>query len=201
MRHFLALPATICAALILGGCNEMDRVFGQKPLAIAGAPANFDSRGFNRIVVLPKVGKDIESEVEAAFAAALLTKGFVVVERSDLDRVLKEIGLQSDSGLTDTTNALKVGKMLNADGLLIITCKAENRNRTTYANGPSTEYSTYVTASVKCVSIQQGAQVWVATYSDERYVDVRKAVSEVVKALAEAFPSKNPAPVAPAPQP
>jgi hypothetical protein len=188
-------------ALALGGCDLGQRYFGQNPIAVTGAPATFDSRPFSRIVVVPKITARVDdpnglnSAVESAFVASLLNGGFTVVERSDLDRVLKEIGFQSSSGLTESAQMVKVGKMLNADGLMIVEVnRAEDRTTTSYSQGSaSTFVSTFVGVSAKFVAIQQGTQVWVASYAGERYnKGVADAINEAAQAVAAAFPGKVP---------
>lgn len=206
MRPIL-LSAAILVATALTGCAFLQRP-PPPPLVVTAAPANFVSHTYSRIVVIPKVTggnqfrgnqATIGNMIESSVVADLLNKGFTVVERSDLDRVLKEIGLQSNSGLTDTSNAVKVGRMLNADGLLIVDLSQLEENRENISNGAGgyfTFLSTGVSISAKFISIQQGTQVWVASFTGHRSEQTAdQALQEVIAAIVAKFPSKNPVPV------
>lgn len=61
------------------------------------------------------VAQTLESEIEGAL---LRSGGFDVVERTQLDAVLKEMGLQS-TGLFSTENALELGHLTNAQFTLL----------------------------------------------------------------------------------
>lgn len=153
--------------------------------------AAVDVGRFQRLIVLPKVGRTgVLHEgtyfdlIDSTFSGSLLGKGYLVLERTDLDRVLQEIAMQSHSGLTQTERVIKAGKMLNADGLIIVSLDRDD-----------TGYETDLTVSAKFVDIECGRQLWVGSYSGRRPGRSTETVAQVLQAIAAAFPSKVAAPV------
>jgi hypothetical protein len=68
----------------------------------------------------PGINPGLLRRVEDDFTMKIITKGYSVVSRSDVDRVMREIGFQT-SGLTDPTQkAAQMGKILNVPGIVLI---------------------------------------------------------------------------------
>lgn len=65
----------------------------------------------------PGVDANVANEAESAFSRALLDLGYILVERSKLDKILEEQRL-SLTGLTES-DAIKVGNLAGAQAILI----------------------------------------------------------------------------------
>lgn len=219
----LAIMCMASVAMIFTGCESMKRAMDPEYAArqekaeqegaekaywanevVTGSPEKLDTSGYKKLVVTVAVkGDDVLDSrgsmaiVESAFVNRLLGKGYLIAERSDLDRVLEEMGLQQQSGLTSTGDAVKAGRMLNAEGILVIELlrfHAINQRDIYDGGGVAWKREANVGLSAKLVDIQKGAQVWTASYFKKHSgfvaVDPQKALEISAGKVAEAFPAK-----------
>ena len=88
-------------------------------------------RTIKRVVVSPLSYKDevteLSREVQDGLINALLLKGIGVVERGQLEQVLREQKM-SYSGLVDLGSAKKVGKLLGADSIVLGSLRADSNS-------------------------------------------------------------------------
>ena len=88
-------------------------------------------RTIKRVVVAPLSYKDevteLSREVQDGLINALLLKGIGVVERGQLEQVLREQKM-SYSGLVDLGSAKKVGKLLGADSIVLGSLRADSNS-------------------------------------------------------------------------
>jgi len=100
-----------------------------------------------------------EIEDEAIYAA--LRKGYSILARTDLGRVLEELETQH-SGLTDE-DATEMGKMRNAPAVLLFTrTLTQSKETNTELNGRRV-YSTTVGMSARLLHVESGQLLWVGT--------------------------------------
>lgn len=186
---------------------------------VKGSPDKLDTRNYERLVLSvrdlcsdrDRFGQGRSPVVEAAVASRLLDKGYTLVERSDLDRVVREMGLQRSSGLTDTADVVAAGKMLNAGAILMVDVVRNSvQDQVQSAVGASGGNMTWTTRRhdvglvAKVVDIRRGAQVWTASYFKVHPhpigFDPQKSLTLSAEKLADAFPAfQAPGSVAPAP--
>lgn len=89
--------------------------------------ANFSPEKYARVAVIaiaeqPNVNPGLLRRMEDEFTMEIINKGYSVVSRSDVQRVVKEMDLQNNSGLTDGRDraAAKLGKILNVPGIVLV---------------------------------------------------------------------------------
>lgn len=88
----------------------------------------------------------------------IIDLGAEVIERQSLNKLLTEHKFISDSGLVDTSTALKVGKMLGADTLIIGTITDINKQRKKF-NGYGIKTDTQVVTTslrARIIDIETG---------------------------------------------
>jgi hypothetical protein len=102
-------------------------------LAVAGcatskgesyAAAGYDFGKIDKVAIIGVSGRvygdAAKAQIMDLFKPELMKRGYVLVERADVQRLLKEIQFQS-SGVTSPDNAAKAGKILNVPVVLTIT--------------------------------------------------------------------------------
>jgi curli biogenesis system outer membrane secretion channel CsgG len=123
LNRSLKVFSVLCAAAaaILSGCATPRSVISQ----------SFDVNSKRLAVTKFDNAKNLPG-IEDIFAQQLMKKGFTVVERKELERVLAEqkIGL---SGLFKPETTKKIGEMLGVDGLVIgeVTSYSPKKSKTT----------------------------------------------------------------------
>lgn len=95
--------------------------------------------------------------MEDRFISGLLSKGYAVASRSDMDIILREIQFQR-SGLTDA-DAARIGKMLNVPAVLVVSVTNLQKR---YHGGT---YSTTASMSARLVSVETAEILWVNSAS------------------------------------
>lgn len=177
--------------------------------AVKGSPEVLDTTSYKKLVVSTRVKTGSmdysvtgQAIVEQAFVSRLLAKGYTIAEREDLDRAIKEMGLQQRSGLTTTEDVLKAGKMLNAEAIMIVDIvkylPSQRQDSFRHADGSvgiNYLFTANVGLVVKLIDIQKGTQVWSASYFKEHkspYAnDPQKALELSAGKVADAFPDKQ----------
>jgi hypothetical protein len=104
----------IASAVMLVGCAT--------PRSVTSA--NFSPEKYGRVAVIaiaeqPNVNPGLLRRMEDEFTMEIINKGYSVVSRSDVQRVVQEMKFQNDSGLTDG-RAAKLGKILNVPGIVLV---------------------------------------------------------------------------------
>lgn len=113
----------------------------------------FKAKHYKKIAVLAENVFNARREIEDRFMMALMNKGITVPSRSDLRAVMKEVGFQQ-SGMTDGSS-VRLGKILNAQAIMLIQTKKYYRTRGRYA---SIDFA----LMVKVIDIQTGEVMLIA---------------------------------------
>ena len=141
---------TVCvcallAALMVGGCAT-------------GKGEGYSKAGFNfatldKVAVLDVTGsvrgEPVKNQIGDYFAMELMKKGYTAVERTQVQKLLKEQEFQA-SGVTSDADAAKAGKILNVSAVMLI-------------NIPTFKEEMNMTA--KIVSVEDGAILWLGSGS------------------------------------
>ncbi len=111
MKHLWAI--TVAAMVFLAGCSSGSSF--TKP--------GYDFSQINKIAVVEVTGArgDVgaQNEVADLFSMELMKRGFNVVERKQVDALLKEQHFQQD-GSTSRTDPVKLGEILNIPVVIIV---------------------------------------------------------------------------------
>lgn len=165
------------------------------PPTRAAVSPNFTTNRYSKIAVL--AGSNVSADdgllrrVEDEGTLALISKGYQIASRSDVDRLMGEIKFQT-SGITDSKGAA-LGKMLNVPGVFLITINKVdiNQNYSQYYSYTSAEAS----VSGRFVDVETGEIMWIATENNvkSRYSsnDPSDVVEELVRRVAAAFPGRH----------
>lgn len=141
---------TVCvcallAALMVGGCAT-------------GKGESYSKAGFN-FATLDKVaildvsgsvrGEPVKNQIGDYFAMELMKRGYTAVERTQVQKLLKEQEFQA-SGVTSDQDAAKAGNILNVSAVMLI-------------NIPTFKEEMNMTA--KIVDVQDGSILWLGSGS------------------------------------
>ncbi|MFN3966464.1 MAG: CsgG/HfaB family protein [Endomicrobiia bacterium] len=169
---------------------------------------DYDFRQIKRVGVLKfdssQVGifsdYDPGSAVADEFVFQLLNRGVTVVERSQLENIIKEQDL-GQSGRLDTSTIKKIGKILGVDALImgtVIKCIPDRKERFYLKDdqGRLREEIFLVNAEVginaRMVDTETGMVIWASSYSyDSFYIDsaIRHTVSALMNTLNHVWPT------------
>lgn len=179
----------IITASLLSSC-----VPSPLPPTRAAVSPNFNTVRYSKIAVLASSNVSADDgllrRVEDESTFALISKGYQIASRSDIERLVGEIKFQS-SGITDSRGAA-LGRMLNVPGVFLITINEANVKE---HYSQSYSYSS-VEASVsgKFVDVETGEVMWIATENNvqSRYYsgDPQDVVEELTRRIAGAFPTR-----------
>lgn len=144
---------------------------------------NFSPEKYSRVAVMANAEQDgvnpgVLRRMEDEFTMELIRKGYSVVSRSDVQRVIKEIQFQN-SGLTDSAQqAAKIGKILNVPGFVLVAVNnvedknhyvaassgySQNKKGETfaYSNGPSNLVISSAAISARLIDVSSTDVLWV----------------------------------------
>jgi hypothetical protein len=151
--------------------------------------ANFNPEKFSRVAVVaiaeqPNINPGLLRRMEDEFTMEIINKGYTVVSRSDVQRVMKEIDFQQNSGLTDSgeRTASKIGKILNVPGIVLVgvnnvgerehytpgsSSYSRNRNGevSSYSRGPSSLVISSAAVSARLIDVQTTDVLWIGQAS------------------------------------
>jgi len=160
----------------------------------------FDARVYRRVAVYAKsnvrgISEGGLRQVEDQFMQALLSRGYIIAARSDLDEVLREQGLQR-SEITEQVLA-RAGRALNATAVLLVTVNQVSAER--YRPAIRLEGQSYYLAtaaiSARLVSAELAEVLWVGSYTGSVRVGSRRedevALAPVAAVLASGFPRRQ----------
>lgn len=145
------------------------------------------------------------SMVETAVEQELLSRGYRLAARSDIDHLLKEMNMQASS-LTSDQGAARMGKMVNADAVLVIrlnqAMKVVEQN-TGYDNerqsdGGSEVSGIAIDVALRLVVVEPGEALWVGSQNVaglfKGYFTLDGACADVARNIAERIPRRTPVP-------
>jgi hypothetical protein len=140
-----ACICTLLAAVLVGGCAT-------------GKGESYSKVGFNfasldKVAVLDVSGSvrgdAVKDQIASFFEMELLKKGYTPVERSQVQKILKEQEFQA-SGITSDADAVKAGHILNVSAVMLV-------------NIPVIKEEINMTA--KMIDVQDGSILWIGTGS------------------------------------
>lgn len=133
------------------------------------AKAGYDFSKIDKVAIIDVTGirsEAAKNQVIDFYAMEMLPKGYTLVERSQVKSILKEQEFQT-SGVTTEQDAVKAGKILNAQAAMII-------------NVPSNKDEINMTA--KMLDVQDGTILWIGSGSGR----VGKELSTIFGAIVGA---------------
>lgn len=164
------------------------------PPTRAAVSPNFNTVKYSKIAVLAssnvRADDGLLRRVEDESTFALISKGYQIASRSDVEHLMGEIKFQS-SGITDSRGAA-LGKMLNVPGVFLITINEADvkEHYSQYYSYSSAEAS----VSGRFVDVETGEVMWIATENNvqSRYssTDPTDVVEELTRRIAGAFPGR-----------
>jgi len=199
MKSNYLTPLAIAFMTLLCACSTdqwSERLTGSvsEPV-VQGQPVNLDTHRYAKLVILVRNASTnaydqnrqagILSSIDSAATEVLLSKGYAIAERTDLDKVVKEMKFQQGSGLTDS-DAVSAGKMLNAQALMVITL-----NRLSSTSNTSGGQTT-IDIAAKLVDIETASTVWQASYSDSHVGTIDDCLKPVAHGIVRSFPPATP---------
>jgi hypothetical protein len=168
----------LAASLILSSCAV--------PRSVTSS--NFKAENYGRVAVIavaeqPNINPGLLRRMEDEFTMEIIGKGYSVVSRSDVQRVVTEMNFQA-SGLTDSgeKGAAKIGKILNVPGIVLVGVNnvAEQNHFTpgssgytrnkkgevsSYSTGPSNMVISSAAISARLIDVQTTDVLWVGQAS------------------------------------
>lgn len=152
-----------------------------------------------------RIAPGIERSVEDAFMADVLSKGYTLAARSDLERVLAELRLQSRSGITEEAVA-RAGKVLGVNGIVIVTVNqiATETYEPRFLREVGRQYlRAAVEVSARLVDVENSQIAWISRHLVRANLSGRsqgvELVPSVATVVASGFPRRNPKSVLSAP--
>lgn len=139
MRIFI-ITAALVTSVMLAGCMS----------ASSTTKAGYDFAQLDRVAVVDVTSDRLNDsalmEISDLFAAQLLRNGYSVIERSQIQQILDEQNFQT-SGVTTDADAVRAGKILNTDAVMIV-------------NAPVVDNKIQMTA--KLIEVETGSLLWIA---------------------------------------
>jgi hypothetical protein len=145
----------IILCLIVLGC-AYSSVHADKPII---AVVDFQPKNVSRIISIA-VSDLVRSEM-------IKTGAFTMIERSQMDEILKEQGLQM-SGCTDTSCAVKVGRLISAKKILV---------------GEVTGIGESIVTTIRILDVEKGTAEFAATEKSPSIDDLDKAAKNITLEL------------------
>jgi len=134
-------------------------------------------------------------QVEDEFMKVVIQRGYTLVSRSDIDKIIDELNFQRSS-LTEQQVA-RIGHLLNVPAIILVSIN----NVTTQRYQPiisirgKNYYFTLVNISARLISTEKGEVLWISSYTGKYQVqnqsrDVEsQALAPVAKVVASGLPS------------
>ena len=142
------------------------------PYITTNAVKSIDIKKYSRIAIIP-FGEDVlnlRNSVSEALITEFLGMGFDVVERSQLNAVLKELKLNTSGAIT-VDDAKEIKKLLNIDAMLVGSVVMKS------------PYSVY-TISLRFIDISSGEILWSSTYLNSTG-DIKTTISIINTSIIE----------------
>ena len=118
----------------------------------------------------------------------IINLGSDVIERQSLHKMLTEHKFITDSGLADTTTAIKIGKMLGADTLVVGTITDIKKKRKKFKGyGISTNFMMVDTSiRVRVIDIESGRIVFSKKAKGSARVDASEEKAPIAESIEDA---------------
>ncbi len=140
-----ACLCTLMAALLVAGCASSQ---GE-----GYAAAGFNFASLDKIAIVEVTGRvygdTVKNQISNMFAQELMKRGYTVVERSQIQSILKEQEFQA-SDITTNEGAARAGKVLNVPAVLMIDIP---------------KYKEKMEMTAKLVDVENGTILWIGTGS------------------------------------
>ncbi len=214
-KFTIQLSLFLGAALLIAGCAIVDGLTGTNlsgnnspqppPRASWQAAPGFSAEPLTKIAVIAedKARRNWGSDdamvrtVEDQFIAKLLQKGYQVSARSDVAQVLGEIRFQQ-SGLTEA-GAAKLGRMLNAAAVLIVTINGANVNSqdtgVSYNGVQQQIHSASCNMSARLISVEKAEILGITSFTSRVATanrdDASPGILFTAQIIADSIPSRN----------
>jgi hypothetical protein len=152
----------------------------------ASVNPNFSAEKYNRVAIVavaeqPDINPGVLRRMEDEFEMGIMKKGYSVVSRSDVERVMKEISFQN-SGLTDSRGACQIGKVLNVRGIVLVSVNnvktetheiaassgvyRDKKGRVSaYSHGPSQYEIASAAVSARLIDVETTDVMWIGQAS------------------------------------
>lgn len=140
-----ACLCTLMAALLVAGCASSE---GE-----SYATAGYDFSSLNKIAIVEVIGRvygdTVKNQISDFYTMELIKKGYTVIERSQVQSVLKEQEFQA-SDITTNEGAAQAGKVLNVPAVMLI-------------NIP--KYKEKMEMTAKLIDVEDGTILWIGSGS------------------------------------
>ncbi len=134
-------------------------------------------------------------QVEDEFMRTVMEKGYTLITRSDVDRIIEELNFQRSS-LTEQQVA-RIGHVLNVPAVLLVSINQITTQRyqpMVYVQGQR-YYVTSVNISARLISAERGEVLWISSFtgdyhfSGERHGELQ-ALTPVASVVASGLPDR-----------
>lgn len=196
LERFPLIILTLCIIFLSSCCQtSTGRTITSQPATspvIASVPpsSEFLARPPQKIAVIVlnlSYGYVPQREIEDVFIRALMSKGFRVTSRSDIEPILKEIILKKGPVLTDE-DAAEFGKMLNVPAVMIVTITRGDGSINVMLGGDLPTSVQAVALGARLVSVELAENLWNGS-TEQFYPRLANILIEVAKAAANRIPS------------
>ncbi|MDH7599750.1 MAG: CsgG/HfaB family protein [Sedimentisphaerales bacterium] len=162
MRYITIL--TLTAALMAAGCSS------ERAESVAGVDADLSKYDSVAIVDISGAvyGDAVKNQISDFFAMELMRKGYRVVERARVQKLLEEQKFQA-SDLTSNEGAARAGRILNVPAVLMVSIPKYENER--------------LSMTAKLIDVEQGNIIWIGEGSGT----TGKTMSTIVGAAAGAI--------------
>jgi len=138
----IAMAVVICGLIVAAGCSS------EKAESVAST--SVDLSRYDKVAIVDVsgavYGEAVKNQITDLFAMELTRKGYLVIERAKVQKILEEQKFQS-SELTTSEGAARAGRLLNVPAVLLI-------------NIPRYE-DEKLSMTAKLVDVEQGSIIWI----------------------------------------
>ena len=138
-----ACVGTLMAALLVAGCASSE---GE-----SYATVGYDFSSLNKVAIVEVIGRvygdTVKNQISDYYTMELIKRGYAVVERSQVQAVLKEQEFQA-SDITTNEGAAQAGKVLNVPAVMLI-------------NIP--KYKERMEMTAKLIDVEDGTILWIGS--------------------------------------
>lgn len=140
-----ACLCTLLAALLVAGCASSE---GE-----SYATAGYNFAGLEKVAIVEVTGRvygdAVKNQISNLFTMELMKRGYAVIERSQIQSILKEQEFQA-SDITTNEGAARAGAVLNVPAVLMIDIP---------------KYKEKMEMSAKLINVEDGTILWIGTGS------------------------------------
>lgn len=136
---------TLAGVLLVAGCATSE---GE-----SYATAGYDFSGLDKVAIVDVTGRvygdAVKNQISNLFTMELIKRGYAVIERSQIQAVLKEQEFQA-SDITTNEGAARAGAVLNVPAVMLIDIP---------------KYKEKMEMSAKLIDVEDGTILWIGTGS------------------------------------